>query len=195
MKMKLFMFISALFITVLFSSCTKFPESQLTSATEAVDSLKVINADLYVPADYQAVTDTLEAINVKLEEKKSKFFSSYKDEKGGLEYVLVTASEVKTKSLEVKAEMKNETDSLLTEVKTLVENNKVLLAKAPKGKEGKAALESIESDLSSIELSVTEVETLLTNDNIFEANTKIKAVNELAVKINLELTTAIEKVK
>lgn len=193
--MKLFMFISALFIAVLFSSCAKFPETELTTATAAVDSLKIINADLYVPVEYQAVTDTLAAINVKLEAEKSKFFSSYKDEKSGLEYILVTSAEVKTKSLEVKTEIKNETDSLLTEVKTLVETNKVLLTKAPKGKEGIAALESIQSDLSTIEASITDVETLLSNDNIFEANTKVKAVNELATKINVELTTAIEKVK
>ena len=58
MKIKLMMFISALFVAVLFSSCAKFPQVELNLATAAIDSLKVIGADLYVPVEFQAVEDS-----------------------------------------------------------------------------------------------------------------------------------------
>lgn len=195
MKIKLMMFISALFVAVLFSSCAKFPQVELNLATAAIDSLKVIGADLYVPVEFQAVEDSLASANVKLQVDKSKTLTTYKNSKQALALVVQMASDTKVKSLEVKSVMKTETEALVVDVKALVESNKVLLTKAPTGKEGKAALVEIQSEISSIELSVTEAETLLSNDDIFGANTKIKAAQNLATEINVELTKVIEKTK
>lgn len=193
--MKIKLIIVTIFATLLFSSCSKFPQKEVEQAISAVDSLKIIGADLYVPVEFQEVSDSLELVKVKLESEKSGFFTSYKEEKKSLELVILKANDVKVKSLEVKTEMINATESLSNDVKALVETNKVLLTQAPKGKEGKAALVEIENELNSIEPLLTEVKTLLSEDKVFEANTKVNVANELAVKINEELTSAINKVK
>ena len=68
-----------------------------------------------------------------------------------------------------------------------------MVAKAPRGKEGKAALEAISSDITVAETTVTEVEALLANGDLLGSNDKIKAAKEKATAIKAELEDAIAK--
>ncbi|MDO9613289.1 MAG: hypothetical protein Q7J86_02035, partial [Bacteroidota bacterium] len=86
-----------------------------------------------------------------------------------------------------------EVQTMIGEVKTLIEENKALVAKAPRGKEGKAALEAINSDIAVAETTVTEVEALLANGDLIGSNDKIKAAKEKATAIKAELEEAIAK--
>ena len=81
------------------------------------------------------------------------------------------------------------------EVKALVVENTALIAKAPRGKEGREALEAIKSDLAVAETTVTEVEALLANGDLIGSNDKIKAAKEKATSIKAELEEAIAKKK
>lgn len=191
---KLFFVLALIGFTMLFSSCAKLPQEQLDAVTAAVDSTKVVGADVYVPELYQALTDSLASVNALVEAEKSKFFSSYKNVKEGLTGVSQMATEVLSKTELRKAELVTENDSLLVEVQALVDSNMELVKVAPKGKEGKLALEQINSDIESINATVLEVETLVANGDILGANTKLKAAKELALTIKTELETVIAKV-
>jgi hypothetical protein len=184
-----------MFIAVLFSGCVKFPQTEIDSATVAVQEVKDAGADLYVPEDYNVLVDSLEASKVLVEADKSKFFKTYKASKQALAGVVNLASEVKVKSDENKAALKVETDSLLVNVKNLVVETKGLVEKAPKGKGEKSALEAINSEIASIEANVVEADTLLVNGSIFEANSKVKAAIESVTAIKTELETVIAKTK
>jgi hypothetical protein len=94
-----------------------------------------------------------------------------------------------------KTELKTETEALLVEVKGLVEADKDLVKKAPKGKEGRVALAAISSDIAVVETTVTETETLLANGDLIGSNDKIKAAKEKATTIKAELDAAIAKTK
>lgn len=190
---KLFFVIALMGFVMLFSSCSKFPQEQIDAVTASVDSAKVIGADVYVPELYQALIDSLASVNVLAETEKSKMFSSYKGVKEGLVSVGQMATDVLVKSELRKAELVAENDSLLVEVKALVLSNKELSQVAPKGKEGKVALNQINIDNDAISATVLEVETLIANGDILGANTKIKAAKEQAVTIKTELETAIAK--
>jgi hypothetical protein len=94
-----------------------------------------------------------------------------------------------------KEQLKQETAAALAEIATLMEQNKEMLAKAPKGKEGKAALEAIASDLTGIETGVGEVNNKLASDDIINAANQAKALKEKAAGINAELTEVMAKTK
>jgi len=192
MKNKLFIVIALMGLTMLFSSCAKFPQTQFDATTAAVQTAKEAGADVYVPQVYQALTDSLKSATVKAEVVKAKwFFPSYNEVNTLLVATMDSAVQAKVKVEAKKVELKVENDALVVEIKALVESNKVLLTKAPKGKDGKAALEAISTDLTVVETSLTEVETL----NLLESNSKLKVAKDKALSIKAELETAIAKVK
>ncbi len=196
MKNKLFIVIALMGLTMLFSSCAKFPQTQFDATTAAVQSAKEAGADVYVPQVYQALTDSLKSATIKAEVVKAKwFFPSYNEVNTLLVATMDSAVQAKVKVDVKKAELEAETHALLTEVTALVESNKVLLTKAPKGKDGKAALQAIATDLEVVSTTLVEVETICKSGDLLGANVKVKTAKDKALSIKAELETAIEKAK
>ena len=185
--------IAAMGVAVLFSSCQKAPEAEVAAATAAIQEVKDAGADLYVPEAYQGLVDSMKSANEKIEVAKAKWFPNYTKAKELLTYVSTTATDVKAKSEARKVELKAETEAMIGEVKTLIADNTALIAKAPRGKEGREALEAIKADLAVAETTVTEVEALLANGDLIGSNDKIKAAKEKATSIKAELEEAIAK--
>lgn len=105
------------------------------------------------------------------------------------------STDVKAKTEARKSELKAETISLSEVVKGLNESNKELLAKAPKGKDGKEALAAIATDIATIDAEIVEVDSLLNSGDLINSNAKIKSAHEISLRINGELNDAISKVK
>ena len=91
--------------------------------------------------------------------------------------------------------VKAEVTTLLTDIKTVIEENKTLITKAPRGKEGAAVLEQIKAEMTTIEGSVVEAQDLFDKGSYMDALNKIKAAQERAAGINTELKEAIAKVR
>lgn len=193
MKSKLIIAIAAMGVAVLFSSCAKVPQAEIDAAQAAVNDVKDSGADLYVPEAYAALVDSMKSANEKVEVAKAKWFPNYSKAKEQLASINQMAADTKAKAEARKVELKAETETLIAEVKTLNEENKALVAKAPRGKEGRAALEAINSDITVAETTVTEVEGLLANGDLIGSNDKIKAAKEKATSIKAELEEAIAK--
>lgn len=191
MKSKLIIAIAAMGVAVLFSSCAKVPQTEIDAAQAAVQDVKDSGADLYVPEAYSALVDSMKSANESVEVAKAKWFPNYSPAKEKLAVVNQMAADTKAKAETRKVELKAEVEAMIIEVKALVEENKALIAKAPRGKEGKAALEAISSDLAVAETTVTEVEALLANGDLIGSNDKIKAAKEKATSIKAELEAAI----
>ena len=196
MKNKLFIVIALMSLTMLFSSCAKFPQTQFDATTAAVQSAKEAGSDVYVPQVYQALTDSLKSATIKAEVVKAKwFFPSYKEVNTLLVATIDSAVQAKVKVEAKKAELEAETHALLIEVTALIEANKVLLTKAPKGKDGKSALDAISTDLEVLKTTLVEVETICKSGDLLGANSKVKVAKDKALLIKAELESAIEKVK
>ena len=193
MKSKLMIAIAAMGIAVLFSSCAKVPQAEVDAATAAIQEVKDAGADLYVPEAYQALVDSMKSANEKIEVAKAKWFPNYTKAKETLAFVSQNAVDTKAKSEARKVELKAETEAMIVEVKALVAENTALIAKAPRGKEGREALEAIKSDVAVAETTVAEVEALLANGDLIGSNDKIKAAKQKATDIKAELEAAIAK--
>jgi len=77
----------------------------------------------------------------------------------------------------------------------LIEDVKNLITKAPRGKEGKAAIEAIQGDLAIVEASLAEVSTLVNNGDFLTAQDKVNAAYQKAGDLKLELEDVIAKVR
>lgn len=194
MKSKLFIGI-ALVSMMFFSSCAKFPQTEIDVAKTAIQETKDLGADVYVPEAYQAVVDSMTSAENQINVAKGKMFKTYKKEKVSLVLAGQMCTDVKAKTEARKAELKAETISLSATVKALNETNKELLGKAPKGKEGKVVLIAIASDIASVDAEIVAVDSLLNVGDLINSNAKIKTANENSVRINGELNEAISKVK
>ncbi|MGV8091505.1 MAG: hypothetical protein AB2L24_06510 [Mangrovibacterium sp.] len=193
MKKKLMFVVMALGVAVLFSSCGKVPQAEIDAAFAALDSAKTAGADVYLAEDFAALQDSMKAITESVEAQKSKFFASYGDIKAKLASVNEQAVAAVAKTEARKEEVKQEIATLQSEVTTLQTQNNELVAKAPKGKEGKAALEAIKADLALIDTTMGEVGTQAAAGDLMGALDKAKAAKEKAVAINTELNDVIAK--
>ncbi len=180
-------------MVVMFSSCAKYPQAEVDAAKAAVETARAAGADVYLPEAFAGLLDSLNATTVLVEEEKSKFFSNYDAAIAKLTAISAASTQMVADTETRKAELKEEALVTIEAVKVLVADNHALVAKAPKGKEGKAALEAIKADLAVVEGSITEASALVESGNFIGAVDKAKAANEKAVAINEELNAAIAK--
>jgi hypothetical protein len=196
--MKKVTFLSALVLMiVLATGCAKLPQVELDAATAALDSAKVVEANRYLADEFNALQDSLNSANVEIEAQKSKLFISrnYKAITAKLVNITTSVEGLKVRAEERKIQVRTEVQDTLVVLNELILEDKALLAKAPKGKEGKAALEAIMNDITVLEASVAEINTLITNGDYLTAQDKTNASKAKAEAIKEELTAAIGKTK
>jgi hypothetical protein len=192
---KIFYVMSIFAAALLFTSCAKPPQAEIDAAKAALEQAKAAQADKYVEADFLAVQDSLNAVMVEVEAQSSKLFKSYGKAKEKLVVITTNATELVAKTEVRKEEIKTEVAAAQTAVAALLEEDNALLAKAPKGKEGKEAIEAIKLDLAGITASVAEVDGLLASGDLLGAQTKINAAQQKATEINTELKAVLDKAK
>lgn len=181
-------------ITVAFmTSCNKVPQVEIDAATLALSEAKAAGADLYVPDQYNALQDSMNVAMQIIEAKKSKWFARYGTSIAQLNAIKTKSAEVIQNTQVRKEEIKKEVEAALTEVTALLAEDKELLAKAPRGKEGKEVLDAITSELAVLETTVGEVSAQLASGDLLGAQSKVNAAKEKAMSIKTELETAIAK--
>ena len=127
--------------------------------------------------------------------QNSKLFKKFGPVKIKLEALSVQATQVAANAVSKKAEVKIEVETLMTEIETVIADNKTLMTKAPRGKEGAAVLAQIKTEMATIEGAVAEAKGLYDKGLFMDALNKVKSGKERADSINAELKEAIAKVK
>lgn len=190
----IFALLAAVAITL--TSCGKVPQAEIDSARAAVENLKTIQADVYVAVDFLALQDSLNAAMENVEKVNSKFlFKNFDEAKTQLETVIATSATLAEKTETVKAEVKLEAETALVAAQSLLDENKKLVEKAPKGKEGKAAIDAIKAEIAAMETALTETSSLLESGNFMTAKDKVKAASAKLTSLNEELKAVIAKVR
>ena len=194
MKNKVLMGLAAVAMVAFLSSCGKVPQAKIDATNAAIDSAKVVEANVYVPAEFAAVQDSMKAVNAAVEVQKSKMFKQFGPVTVKLDQTLASARLVRADAVAKKAEVKKEVETLMAGIKTVIEENKKLFVRAPRGKEGAQVLEQMKAEMATVETSVTEAQALYDKGAYMDASNKVKAAKDTADKINGELKTAIKKV-
>jgi chromosome segregation ATPase len=188
------MFLAAVAVVFVLTSCEKAPQAEIDAAVQAVDSAKLAQADVYATNQFNALQDSLNSVLAKVEEQKAKTFPSFGSIKEELNGVSLLAVQTIATAEANKAQAKEELLAAVQELKDLLENDKNLLASAPKGKGGAAVLEEIKQEMDVLEASLNEVTATIENANFIEYKGKVGALKTKAEAINTELTEAFAKV-
>lgn len=191
--MKKYFVLAAIAGSLIMISCTKAPQAEMDAAKAAIEQAKIAQADLFLVTEYNALQDSMNQVTTVIELQKSRVIGSFKGAKQTLVNVTNQANELVGKTSIRKEEVKNEIATSEAEIASLMDENYSLVAIAPKGKEGKEALEAIKSDLASIESTTPEIKTLLLNNELIAAQTKASAAKQKATTINAELKKVMEK--
>jgi len=187
--------LAAIAMVAILSSCGKVPQAEIDAVNSAIDSAAKVEAATYVSAEFAAVQDSMKAIMADVEVQKSKLFKKFGPAKTKLVALLDQTKGVAANAVTKKEEVKKEVETILTDIKALIEENGKLFKKAPRGKEGAAVLEQIKTEMATIDASVVEAQGMYDNGAYMDALNKINAAKERATGINTELKDAIAKVK
>ena len=160
MKNKVLMGLAAIAMVAFLSSCGKVPQAKVDATNAAIAAAQTAEAAVYVPAEFTAVQDSMKAINANIEVQKSKLFKKFGPITIKLDETLAAANKAAADAVVKKEEVKKEVEASLAAVKAVIEENKTLVTKAPKGKEGAAVLVQIKTEMTTIEASVAEAQGL-----------------------------------
>lgn len=195
MKNKVLMGLATLMMVAFLSSCGKAPQAEIDAVNAAIEAAKAAEAAVYVPAEFAAVQDSMNAIMAEVEAQNGKLLKKFGPVKMKLESALAQAGQVAANAGVKKEEVKKEVETMMSTVATVVEENKTLITKAPRGKEGAAVLEQIKTEMATIEASIAEAQGMFEKGAFMDALNKVKAAKESADGINTELKDAIAKVR
>ncbi|MGD0582648.1 MAG: hypothetical protein ABR974_06845 [Bacteroidales bacterium] len=193
MKNRILLGFAALAMVAFLSSCGKVPQAQIDATNAAIDSAKVLQADVYVPAEFAAVQDSMKAINTAVEAQKSKMFKKFGPVKVKLESTLALAKKVQADAVAKKDEVKKQVETLLADTKKVAEENGKLMKRAPRGKEGAQVLEAMKTEMATCETSCMDAQGMYDKGAYMDAFNKVTAAKATADKINDELKAAIKK--
>ena len=195
MKNKVLMGLAVIAMVAVLTSCGKKPQAEIDAATAAIEAAKTAEAAVYVPAEFAAVQDSLNAVVAAITAKESKLFKNFKVETAKLASVLTLANTVAANAATKKEEVKAEAANLMTAIKTVIEENGKLIPKLPRGKEGAAVIEQIKADAATVDTSVVEAQGLFDKGSFMDALNKIKAAKEKAEGLNTEVKEVLTKAR
>jgi hypothetical protein len=184
-------------LAVISVGCAKAPEELVTMTRSVIDSVQVAEVEKYAPEAYKAAKDSLAAAMAEIETQNAKFALTRKYNKA--EVQLKTAADLARSAAEQavanKARIKAEAEDMMAQMTAAIAEAKTLIDQAPRGKEGRAALELIKSDVAALEMTATEVSAAMAKEDFIGAREMARAALEKIQAINTELKTAIEKKK
>ncbi|MCK7542055.1 MAG: hypothetical protein MZV63_69795 [Marinilabiliales bacterium] len=194
MKNRFFLVVATVAAVALMTSCAKVPQEALDAASAALESAKTVQTDVYFPAEFAALNDSLTVMLQNIETQKSKSAKDFKAIKLNAEAITLKAGELAGQVEAKKAEVKAEAETMMAGAKTLLDEANALILKAPKGKEGKAVVEEIKNELTVIETSLTDTQALFDGGtNYVQVVDKLKAATEGLNGIIAELKEAMAK--
>lgn len=195
MKNKILMGLAAIAMVAVLSSCGKKPQAEIDAANAAIEAAKTAEASVYLPTEFAAVMDSLNAVMTEITTQESKLFKKFGPAKEKLAAIVTLAGKVATDAAVKKEEVKAEAANLLTSIKTVIEENGKLIPKLPRGKEGAAVIEQIKADVATVDASVVEAQGMFDNGVYMDALNKIKAAKEKADGLNAEVKEVLTKAR
>ena len=187
--------IPAALVIVISGGCSNVPQEEIDSARAAIDHAKLAGAERYTPDLYLALQDSMNAVLVRLESEQSKLIKNFSDIKVELEEVIQLADEVTLKTGERKEMLKEEILATISEVKSLIDENRKLLLEAPRGKEGTSALVAIRGEIDAVDAAIDEARIMMDQGDYLTIHEKALAARVSAENIHTELSGVIATYK
>lgn len=178
-------------------ACAKPPVEALEAARVALDAAQAGEADRYVSDLYLAAADSFSLAQTEIETQnaKSAFTRNYDHAAALLAYVSETAAAAQAQVAERKEAVRVANETLFTEVDAAIASANDLMKKAPRGKDGAAALAQIRADLDLVAPALEEARAAQAAGDFIRARDVAQSAIERVNGLIAELNTAIEAAK
>ncbi len=189
--------LSSLGIVVLLfvMGCKEAPQQLLADADAAMQAAQTAEANRYATDLFNAAKDSLSAAQAEVEQQNSKFalLRNYDRATALLNSAIAAFKSASDAAATNKEAVRAEADTLMAQLTPKIEAAKKLMAKAPKGKEGRAALEMIQADINAVEAGLSEAQNAMTSNDYLTARDKVQAAMSKIDSVIQELENAIGK--
>lgn len=194
MSKKLLIVIAACGALLILAGCAQRPEAEVTAATQAIASARDSGAAEYAPQALAAAEEANTRLQAELQAQDGKFFltRSYGNAKTMTEEVKAASQRAADEAVANKQKAREEATALIAEARTLIDEVRVLLANAPKGKGTEVDMAAYEGDILGLETSLTNADAALTEGRYLEAKAGAEALKLGATGIKDQLNQAIQ---
>lgn len=162
---------------VMLSSCAKAPLKAVEATKNALNEAKVAQIDRYFPSEFQALEDSLNLALAEIETQttKSAFSRNYSRAQGLLNQVTGELQELGQKIDARKEEVKAQVSQKIVDLESSIEDATQLLQKTVKNKDTRPVLETLQTEISSIKVSVSDITAMIETQDFIGAHEKAVA--------------------
>jgi len=184
-------------IVLALSGCAEAPQEQITLAQTAVDAAKAASAEKWANASWLQAQDAMNQAQAELQaqEKKLGLLRSYKKSEEMLVQAQALSEKARAEAVAAKEQARQETVAAIQTARAELQATIDLLATAPKGKDTKAEIESMQQELAGLGAVLDQAAALVPAENFDGARAQVEQVNTQIAAIRTDLTAAIAKVK
>jgi uncharacterized protein involved in type VI secretion and phage assembly len=194
---KWLLLVAAVFTVFMLVSCAEAPQQEMDNAVAALDAAKQVEADRYAVDEFTAAQDTLAKAKAAVDEQNGKFAMTRNYDKARtlLANATTMAENAKMMAVENKEKVKAEVAVMSQDLAKEITQTATMISKAPKGKEGKAALQMMRAELDAVEASLAEVDGMVQAGDYMSAKDKLDAGLQKVMSLQDELNAAMSKVR
>jgi ribosome-associated translation inhibitor RaiA len=178
----------------MFSGCGEAPTGDLDAAKAALAEAKAAEADRYASDEYNTASNALTEAETELTKQNAKFamMRNYQQSKQLINSAMTAAQTAKDAAAANKERVRAEAEKAVADAQTAVTEVKTMIASAPKDRELKTSLATIQNELSMTEAALADVTMTVSSGDYLkareQATTTLASVN--AIKDELQQTIA-----
>lgn len=190
---KMLAVVPAVLVLAMMVGCAKPPQPAIDAANAALASAKTAEAGDYAADSLKSAEDAVAALQTELKAQEEKFalFRSYKKSEELAAAAKTAGEKAASDAGAAKEAAKAAATQGLAELKTALDETKMLLDKAPKGKGTQADLEMMKNDLMTVESSVADAENALNAGKYKDAQAKIDAAKQTVANTKAAIEQAV----
>jgi hypothetical protein len=176
--------------SLLFFACASAPKEEIAATQTAIQAAQTDDVRTYAEESLKDATDTMAKATAEVQTQDEKFALSrdYKAASDLLKQAKEKAAKVVTDAQANKAKAKADAEALITSLTPMLADAKKALATAPRGKDTKAELEAMQSDLKSAEEALTAATQAMSQekykDALGQANTAKTKASGIIEQVN-----------
>jgi len=179
---------------VLAAGCAEAPTADIEAARVAFEAAGQAEAGQYAAASYTTAQDARTQLEAELKAQEDKFglFRSYEKAKELAVTARAAAEEAEQDAVAEKQRQRDEATALIADVKAALEETKVLLENAPRGKGTQADLEAMKLDLANVEAALDSADGALAGNRYADAKSQAQSARDTVLKVKSSIEQAIE---
>ncbi len=183
--------------SMFFFACASAPKEEIAATQAAIQTASTDDVRTYAPESLKDAEDTMAKATAEVQTQDEKFALSrdYKAASELLKQAKEKAAKAVTDAQTNKAKDKADAEALIASLTTMLADAKKALATAPKGKDTKAELEAMQSDLKSAEEAAAAATQAMSQEKFKDALGQANTAKTKASGIIDQVTAAKEKMK